>query len=126
MYYFALHPLAPVPQSKVKDYDPYSQGGLFNNYDIKKQYFLAKGHLTPNADFNTDDERLLTMITTNIAPQWQKLTARTGKKWRKVYENAQVLAEEIYTFLLVWVSSEPSVCQCICQQFPDLRQECIF
>lgn len=66
---------APVPQSKVEDYDPYSQKGLFDNYDIQKQYFLAKGHLTPNADFNTDDERLLTMITTNIAPQWQKFNS---------------------------------------------------
>ncbi|CAH3167579.1 unnamed protein product [Porites lobata] len=66
---------APVPQSKVEDYDPYSQKGLFDNYDIQKQYFLAKGHLTPNADFNTDDERLLTMITTNIAPQGQKFNS---------------------------------------------------
>ena len=44
---------------------------LYKNYDIVKQQFFARGHLTPNADFSTEQERALTMITTNIAPQWQ-------------------------------------------------------
>ena len=99
MYYFALHPLAPVPQSKVEDYDPYSQGGLFDNYDIKKQFFLAKGHLTPNADFNTDDERLLTMITTNIAPQWQKFNGQNWQEMEKgVRKCASASRRNLYVF----------------------------
>lgn len=61
---------APKTQSTIDDYDPYSQKGLFDNFDIQRQFFCAKGHLTPNADFTNDDQRSLTMITTNIAPQW--------------------------------------------------------
>lgn len=49
--------------------------GLYANYDSQKQQFFARGHLTPNADFNTDQERAFTMITTNIAPQWQLFNA---------------------------------------------------
>lgn len=67
--------LAPNPQATVEDYDPYSQRGLYDNYNIQNQQFCAKGHLTPNADFNDDAERALTMITTNIAPQWQKFNS---------------------------------------------------
>ena len=73
--YLASFLLAPVPQATVGDYDPYEQSGLYDNYDVRNQYFCAKGHLTPNADFNLDNERELTMITTNIAPQWQKFNS---------------------------------------------------
>lgn len=66
---------APKPQSAIADYDPYIQKGLFDNFDIQKQFFCAKGHLTPNADFTNDDQRSLTMITTNIAPQWQSFNS---------------------------------------------------
>lgn len=48
---------------------------LYANYDMAKQQFYARGHLTPNADFITEQGRALTMITTNIAPQWQLFNA---------------------------------------------------
>lgn len=41
------------------------------NYD-SSLHILARGHLTPNGDFqDTNSERSFTFITTNIAPQWQ-------------------------------------------------------
>ena len=52
-----------------------SQIYLYKNYDSVKQQFFARGHLTPNADFSTEQERALTMITTNIAPQWQRFNS---------------------------------------------------
>ena len=45
------------------------------------QQFFARGHLTPNADFNTAQERDFTMITTNIAPQWQRFN---GGNWNNL------------------------------------------
>ena len=82
--------LAPVPQATVADYDPYDQRDLFDNYNIEKQYFCAKGHLTPNADFSTEDERYLTMITTNIAPQWQKFNS---VNWAELERGVRTCAE---------------------------------
>ena len=67
--------LAPKSQATVEDYEPYSQRGLYENYNIANQYYCARGHLTPNADFTREEERWLTMITTNIAPQWQKFNS---------------------------------------------------
>jgi len=52
-----------------------SQMNLYANYDMAKQQFYARGHLTPNADFITEQGRAFTMITTNIAPQWQLFNA---------------------------------------------------
>ena len=58
------------------------QNRLYANYDIgPKQHFFARGHLTPNADFTTNDERAYTMITTNIAPQWQPFN---GGNWNNL------------------------------------------
>ena len=62
------------PVATDRDYAA-SQWGLYENYNGQKQQFFARGHLTPNADFNTEGERELTMITTNIAPQWQRFNA---------------------------------------------------
>ena len=45
--------------------------GLYGNYNLQSHQFFARGHLTPKADFATDAQRVYTMITTNIAPQWQ-------------------------------------------------------
>lgn len=62
------------PVATDRDYAA-SQWGLYENYNGQNQQFFARGHLTPNADFNTEEERELTMITTNIAPQWQRFNA---------------------------------------------------
>ena len=58
-----------------------SQMKLYANYDCQNQQFLARGHLTPNADFTTKEERAYTMITTNIAPQWQLFN---GGNWNNL------------------------------------------
>ncbi|KAJ7374445.1 hypothetical protein OS493_007551 [Desmophyllum pertusum] len=63
-----------APVATDQDYRA-QQLGLYANYNQQKQQFFARGHLTPNADFNTDAEREYTMITTNIAPQWQLFNA---------------------------------------------------
>lgn len=54
---------------------------LYSNYDQFAQQFCARGHLTPNADFANDEERAYTMVTTNIAPQWQALN---GGNWQRL------------------------------------------
>ncbi|XP_028413062.1 uncharacterized protein LOC114535923 isoform X1 [Dendronephthya gigantea] len=63
---------APNPESDYKeDYDPYKQKNIVPNFNPQTEYFYSRGHLTPNNVFDTDEKRELTMINTNIAPQWQ-------------------------------------------------------
>ena len=50
----------------------------------RKNRFYSRGHLTPNADFLTRNGRKLTMVNTNIAPQWQLFN---GGNWANL-ENA--------------------------------------
>ena len=66
------------------DYDSSKQMNLFPGYNTQQQHFYSRGHLTPNNDFGTDAERALTMINTNVAPQWQ---AFNSQNW-VVVENA--------------------------------------
>ena len=65
---------APNPKSNEHDdYEKTMQSNILGKYyNDSKQYFFARGHLTPNDAFCTSVERKLTMINTNIAPQWQK------------------------------------------------------
>lgn len=37
----------------------------------KKQYYFAKGHLAPDADFVTEAEQDATYYYINAVPQWQ-------------------------------------------------------
>ena len=66
------------------------QSDVFEDYpepeeiDKKRNTFFARGHLTPKSDFRSPEGRDLTMINTNIAPQWQEFNA---KNWA-VLENA--------------------------------------
>ncbi|KAK3740265.1 hypothetical protein QZH41_017831, partial [Actinostola sp. cb2023] len=69
---------APVPQAAVADYNSGQQEIDFTGFDVASQHFCSKGHVTPNSDFGPTDERALTFITTNIAPQWQKFN---GGNW---------------------------------------------
>ena len=66
---------APNPQSDVNDYDPFNQGAIVPHFNYQLNYFYGRGHLTPNGDFATLGERELTMVNTNIAPQWQPFNA---------------------------------------------------
>ena len=63
------------------DYTINDQGNLNINFNLGQNQFCARGHLTPNADFSDDNERLRTYVTTNIAPQWQLFN---GGNWRKL------------------------------------------
>ena len=63
------------------DYSVDKQKGIVPDFDPKKEHFYSRGHLTPNAAFAASDERQLTMINTNIAPQWQKFNS---KNWAVV------------------------------------------
>ncbi|KAK3753496.1 hypothetical protein QZH41_017995 [Actinostola sp. cb2023] len=69
---------SPNPQSTTDEYKCTDQSALYPNFNTNKQQFCSRGHLTPNADFSTADERKLTMINTNIAPQWQLFN---GMNW---------------------------------------------
>jgi len=63
---------AKIPVALDQDYEPYDQKGKFDNCDVGKNQFLARGHLSPNGDFSKKDgENSFTYVTTNIAPQWQ-------------------------------------------------------
>lgn len=67
---FAVEAGTPVALSQ--DYEPYEQGGKFDNYSVMQNQFLARGHLSPNGDFSKElGENSFTYVTTNIAPQWQ-------------------------------------------------------
>jgi len=90
---------APKPQSSTKDYETQAQNGLFPNFDEKKNQFCSRGHLTPNADFKDKAERELTMVNTNIAPQWQPFN---GGNWAGVEDAVRKYAEankrQLYVF----------------------------
>lgn len=95
----------------MEDYDPYGQAGLYDNYNIRNQYYCSKGHLTPNADFSTDAERSLTMITTNIAPQWQKFNSMNWAELERALRTyAQRNQRNLYVFTGVgWFQSSSNL-----------------
>ena len=88
-FYFA----APNPQSLHGDCSRPSHVAK------NSQYFCSRGHLTPKGAFDTQDERDLTFIMTNVAPQWQQFN---GENWRKVEEAVkeyvQAVGHEVYVF----------------------------
>ena len=61
------------------DYTINNQDNLNINFNIVRNQFCARGHLTPNADFSDGNERARTYVTTNIAPQWQLFN---GGNWQ--------------------------------------------
>lgn len=73
--------------------------GLYANYDSNKQQFFSRGHLTPNGDFATDQERSYTMKTTNIAPQWQRFNNGNWKHLKAaVRKYASNTGHALYVF----------------------------
>ena len=76
--------------NKDSDYKITMQKKILGKYyDGNKQRFFSRGHLTPNSDYYTPKERQLTMINTNIAPQWQQFNAGElggcGKRGEEVF-----------------------------------------
>ncbi|XP_066246799.1 uncharacterized protein [Euwallacea similis] len=51
---------------------------LANRY-INSKYFLAKGHLSPDADFLLATEQYSTYYYINVAPQWQNINTANWK-----------------------------------------------
>ncbi|CAL4098416.1 unnamed protein product, partial [Meganyctiphanes norvegica] len=45
--------------------------GNDNLYDVHKQWWFAKGHMSPDADFVTEAEQDATYYYINALPQWQ-------------------------------------------------------
>jgi len=72
---------------------------MFDNYRLQPGYFLSRGHLTPNADFTNPTDREMTMVNTNIAPQWQQFN---GGNWATleaaVRAYATAVNRNIYVF----------------------------
>lgn len=86
-----------APVATDRDYRA-GQMGLNINYDSSKQQFFARGHLTPNADFNAQN-RAYTMITTNIAPQWQRFNAGNWNNLEKaIRQYATNTGQALYVF----------------------------
>lgn len=61
-----------------------AQNQIIDNYNQQQQYFFSRGHLTPNADFADADRRSYTMVTTNIAPQWQLFNAQNWSEMERL------------------------------------------
>jgi len=72
---------------------------MYDNFNAQNEHFLSRGHLTPNADFTDATDREMTMVNTNIAPQWQRFNA---KNWATleaaVRAYATAVNRNIYVF----------------------------
>jgi len=55
--------------------------------------YLARGHLTPNADFATQDKRDATFFFINAAPQWQYFNGGSGN-WARLEKAIREYAQE--------------------------------
>ncbi|XP_044182632.1 uncharacterized protein LOC122963281 [Acropora millepora] len=84
----SVAPVASDDDYKVNQGPP---NPLYDNYNLSAQQFCARGHLTPNADFANNEERSYTMVTTNIAPQWQALN---GGNWQRLERALRVYATD--------------------------------
>ncbi|KAK3713734.1 hypothetical protein QZH41_008860 [Actinostola sp. cb2023] len=90
---------APSPESSVNDYKCTLQDGLYQNKDINAQQFCSRGHYTPNADFSDCEERQMTFINTNIAPQWQLFNAENWAALEAAVRNyANSVQRSVYVF----------------------------
>ncbi|XP_044182859.1 uncharacterized protein LOC122963468 [Acropora millepora] len=94
---------AKIPVALDQDYDPYDQRGKFDNYSVKENQFLARGHLSPNGDFSKEDgENSFTYVTTNIAPHWQPFNMGN---WVVVETAVQKYANQKGTTLYVFTGT---------------------
>ena len=82
--------LAPVQQAEVSDYMQEIQFKKNSKWSSGK-FYCARGHLTPNADFAVKEERDVTQILTNAAPQWQ---AFNNGNWKAVETAVRKYAED--------------------------------
>ena len=68
----------------------------------KSNFFCSRGHLTPYGDFKDNWERDLTMVMTNIAPQWQEFN---GGNWMAVEQAVTDYVDKIKNDLYVFTGT---------------------
>ncbi|XP_037798273.1 uncharacterized protein LOC119593415 [Penaeus monodon] len=68
----------------------------------KKQYYFAKGHLAPDADFVTEAEQDATYYYINAVPQWQ---AFNNGNWKYLEVATRTLAEYLGTDLEIYTGA---------------------
>lgn len=114
----ALCLTAPDPQAAVNDYNATQQQIDFPEFDEPKNFYCAKGHLTPNSDFGDEEEREETFILTNAAPQWQRFNEGNWLAIEAAIRNyVDDNSSEVYVFtgtgkcLFIWVSYLLFVCK---------------
>ncbi|CAB3996004.1 neurogenic locus notch homolog 1-like [Paramuricea clavata] len=89
---------APKKQALAGDFGSNQQITDNPSWD-NKNYFCSRGHLTPKGDFNSDDERDLTFIVTNAAPQWQKFNGYNWARMEEVVKDwAKANTKQLYVF----------------------------
>uniref|UniRef100_A0A1B6LJ00 DNA/RNA non-specific endonuclease/pyrophosphatase/phosphodiesterase domain-containing protein n=1 Tax=Graphocephala atropunctata TaxID=36148 RepID=A0A1B6LJ00_9HEMI len=75
---------------------------LGTNSYISSKSFLAKGHLSPDADFIYNSGQLLTYFYVNVAPQWQKFNAGN---WLSIETTVRSLAAKVNDKLQVYTGT---------------------
>ncbi|CAL4126453.1 unnamed protein product [Meganyctiphanes norvegica] len=68
----------------------------------KKQNYLARGHLAPDADFVTEAEQNATFSYGNVVPQWQGFN---NGNWKKLEGATRDLALKWQQTLIIWTGS---------------------
>lgn len=67
-------------------------------FDRSKSLYFARGHLTPNADFTTNDDQKTTYEIINAVPQWQCINQAN---WKTLETNIRTYSEnaklDVYT-----------------------------
>ncbi|KAK7023465.1 hypothetical protein SK128_010669 [Halocaridina rubra] len=70
--------------------------------DSRKQYYFAKGHMAPDADFVTEAEQDATYYYINAVPQWQ---AFNNGNWKYLEFATRDLAEKRSTDMTIYSGS---------------------
>ncbi|XP_066942147.1 uncharacterized protein [Macrobrachium rosenbergii] len=70
--------------------------------DYSKQYYFAKGHMAPDADFVTEAEQDATYYYINAVPQWQ---AFNNGNWKYLEFATRDLASQLGTDLTIYSGS---------------------
>jgi DNA/RNA endonuclease G (NUC1) len=93
------HSTAKIPQATKDDYDSAKQINHYPSWNVKDNYFCSRGHLSPSADFATNDECEMTYLHTNVAPQWHKFN---DGNWAALEDAVRKYAEkkgtDVYVF----------------------------
>ncbi|XP_066907408.1 uncharacterized protein [Halyomorpha halys] len=72
-------------------------------FDSKKTFYLARGHLAPDADFLFSAHQFLTYFYVNVAPQWQSINAGN---WLRVEDNTRKIAKSLGADLQIVTGTE--------------------